>query len=90
MIGQVNAEGDGVTAVVRNCSVVSSSITSKSAIGAISGPVTATKGGNITFENCEVENCEIIQQGSFGGNYDKYFGSIFGYLDADETSTIEV
>ena len=90
LIGQVNAESDGVTAVVRNCSVASSSITSKSAIGAISGPVTAVKGGNITFENCEVVNCQIIQEGSFGGNFDKYFGTMFGYLEADATSRIDV
>ena len=90
LVGQVNAEGEEVNAIVRNCSVESSSMTSKSAIGAISGPVTATKGGNITFESCEVLDCEIIQEGSFGGSYDNYFGTMFGYLEADATSRIDV
>ena len=90
LIGQVNAEGNSVTAIVRNCSVNNSSITSKSAIGVISGPVTATKGGAITFEDCTLNKCTVNQQGSFGGNYDKYFGSMFGYTEADENSRIDI
>ena len=89
LIGQTNAEGE-VVAIVRNCSVSNSSITSKSAIGAISGPVTATKGGNVVFENCSVANCAVNQDGSFGSSYDKYFGSMFGYTDADADSSIEI
>ena len=89
LIGQTNAEGE-VAAIVRNCSVSNSSITSKSAIGAISGPVTATKGGNVVFDNCSVADCTVNQDGSFGGSYDKYFGSMFGYTDADADSSIEI
>ena len=89
LIGQTNAEGE-VAAIVRDCSVSNSSIISKSAIGAISGPVTAGKGGNVVFENCSVEGCTIAQEGSFGGNYDKYFGSMFGYTEADADSSIEI
>ena len=89
LIGQTNAEGE-VVAIVRNCSVSNSSITSKSAIGAISGPVTANKGGNVVFENCSVANCAVNQNGSFGGSYDKYFGSMFGYTEADADSSIEI
>ena len=89
LIGQTNAEGD-VEATVRNCSVRNSSITSKSAIGAISGPVTVTKGGKVSFENCSVEGCTIAQNGSFGDNYDKYFGSMFGYTEADADSRIDI
>ena len=88
LIGQVNAEGNN--AVVKNCSVKNSSVTSKSAIGVISGPVTATEEGNITFESCKVENCHVNQEGSFGGSYDNYFGTMFGYLEAESTSRINV
>ena len=89
LIGQTNAEGE-VAAIVRDCSVSNSSITSKSAIGAISGPVTAVKGGNVVFEDCSVEGCTIAQEGSFGGNYDKSFGSMFGYTEADADSSIDI
>ena len=90
LIGQVNAEGNDVSAIVRNCSVKDSSVTSKSAIGVISGPVTAANGGVITFDGCTLNNCTVNQQGSFGGNYDKYFGSMFGYTEADENSRINI
>ena len=92
LIGQVNGEGNNP--VVKNCSVKNSSIKSKSAIGAIAGPVTATKGtateGAATFEECYVENCQVIQEGSFGGSYDNYFGSMFGYLETDADSRIDI
>lgn len=90
LIGQVNAEGEGIAVKVKGCTVSNSSITSKSAIGAISGPVTTTKGGSISFENCTVNKCQIKQEGSFGGSYDNYFGSMFGYLEADENSSITI
>ncbi len=90
LIGQTNSEGEGVTSVVRNCSVINSSITSKSAVGAISGPATFTKGGSGLFENCIVENCEVLQQGSFGGSYDNFFGSFFGYIETDGDSEVVI
>ena len=89
LIGQTNAEGT-IEATVRNCSVRNSSITSKSAIGAISGPVTVTEGGKVSFEGCSVEGCTIAQNGSFGGSYDKYFGSMFGYTETDADSRIDI
>ena len=85
LIGQVNGGS------VKNCTVKNSSITSKSAIGAISGPVTNETDEtdeDIVFENCTVENCQINQVGSFGGSYDKYFGTMFGYLEAAEGKRI--
>ena len=82
LIGQVNGGS------VKNCTVQNSSITSKSAIGAISGPVTNESDEDIVFENCTVENCQINQDGSFGGSYDKYFGTMFGYLEAAEGKRI--
>ena len=84
LIGQVNGGS------VKNCTVKSSSITSKSAIGAISGPVTNESNEDIVFENCVVEECEVIQKGSFGSNYDKYFGTMFGYLEAADGKCIRV
>ena len=82
LIGQVNGGS------VKNCTVKNSSITSKSAIGAISGPATNETDEDIVFENCTVENCQINQTGSFGGSYDKYFGTMFGYLKAAEGKRI--
>ena len=84
LIGQVNGGS------VKKCTVKESSITSKSAIGAISGPVTNETVEDIVFEYCIVENCQIIQNGSFGGSYDKYFGTMFGYLEAGEGKCIRV
>ena len=67
LIGQVNA-GENTESVVKGCTVSSSSITSASAVGGLSGPVTATEGGKIKFENCSVTGCEMIQNGSFGSH----------------------
>ena len=86
LTGQVNGAGN----IIRNCTVKNSSITSKSAVGAISGPVTVDVEGEVLFENCSVINCQVNQQGSFGGNYDKYFGSMFGYLEVCENACIKV
>ncbi len=93
LIGQVN--GSEATTTIKDCTVSNSTITSKSAIGALAGPTTASdenKGKilKIAFENCRVENCQVIQQGSFGGNYDKYFGSMFGYTETDSNSSIDI
>ena len=77
MIGQING------GTVKNCTVANSSISGKSALGGISGPVTA-ESGNILFENCIVKDSAVIQAGSFGGSYDKYFGGIAGYLESGD------
>ena len=78
MIGQVNGGS------VKDCTVTNSSISGKSALGGISGPVTA-EDGDILFENCSVKDSAINQVGSFGGNYDKYFGGMFGYLESGDS-----
>ena len=78
MIGQVNGGS------VKDCTVTNSSISGKSALGGISGPVTA-ENGDILFENCSVKDSAINQVGSFGGNYDKYFGGMFGYLESGDS-----
>ena len=79
MFGQVNGGS------VKNCTVSDSSITGKSALGGMFGPVTA-ENGDILFENCLVKDSAIIQSGAFGGNYDKYFGGMFGYLESGNNS----
>lgn len=94
LIGQVNASS--TSSVVRNCTIKNSSITSASAVGAISGPVSVTVsngseiGGEVVFENCSVTDCQVLQSGSFGGNYDNYFASMFGYLETDSASCIKI
>lgn len=91
LIGQVNGSID--TTVIKDCTVSKSSVSSKSAIGAISGPITAEDDNNelkITVTGCRVNDCEVIQTGSFGGNYDKYFGSLFAYLKTDANGEIVV
>ena len=77
MIGQVNGGS------VKNCTVDNSTISGKSALGGFAGPVTA-EDGDILFENCTVKNSAVEQAGSFGGNYDKYFGGMFGYLESGD------
>ena len=77
MFGQVNGGS------VKNCTVSGSSISGKSALGGMFGPVTA-EGGDILFENCSVKNSAINQVGSFGGSYDRYFGGMFGYLESGD------
>lgn len=88
LIGQQNNGGT----TVKGCTVKNSSVTSKSAIGILCGPVTAdgTVAGDIVFENCSVTDCQVIQKGSFGGSYDKYFGSLFGYLEAADNAPIKI
>ena len=83
MIGQVNGGS------VKNCTVSNSSISGKSALGGMFGPTTA-ENGDLLFENCSVQDSVIAQAGSFGGNYDKYFGGMFGYIEAkgDKKATL--
>ena len=82
LIGQING------GTVSGCTVSNSSITSKSAIGALAGPTTAE--ANVLVENCTVKNCQVNQQGSFGGSYDNYFGSLFGYTEATGDKVINI
>ena len=82
MIGQVNA-----SSTVKNCSISNSTVTGASGIGGMFGPVSSESTAvTLLFENCTVENCAIVQKGSFGATFDKYFGSMFGYLEATNDS----
>ena len=77
MIGQINGGS------VKNCTVANSTVSGKSALGGLAGPVTA-EDGDILFENCSVKDSAIVQTGSFGGNYEKYFAGMFGYLESGD------
>ncbi len=85
MIGQLN---DGCT--VRDCSITKTTTTGASAIGGMFGPLTATDSGKVLlFENCSVNDCAVVQKGSFGSTYDAMFGAMFADIDvADNQTTI--
>ena len=72
IVGQWN-EG-----VIYNCSIENSTIEGYAGVGAIVG--LALNAGERTIEKCSVSNCTIKKNGSFGGDYDKMFGSILGAL----------
>lgn len=64
---------------ITNSTITNSTISGYAAAGAVAGIIL----GDVenTIENCKVENCEIVQNGSFGyGDYDKMFGVIAGAL----------
>ena len=73
--GQVN------DADIKNSSISNSTITGYACVGAISGFMMVA--GEYHVENCEVNNCEIVQNGSFGDGYDSMFGLVAGQLNAD-------
>ncbi len=70
LVGQLN---DGKIA---RCTVENTTVTGYAAVGAIAG--IALNEGERTIENCVVKDCEIIQNGNFGGDYDKMFGAVLG------------
>ena len=72
LVGQFN------NGKISNCSVEGTSIKGYAAVGAIAG--IALSNGERTIENCTVRNCSLIQNGNFGGDYDKMFGAIVGAL----------
>jgi len=76
LVGQLN------NGTVKNCSVKNSTITGYAAVGGIAG--IALNKGERTIENCTVENCTFVKNGSFGGNFDKMFGTIVGALYSGE------
>ena len=71
IVGQAN------DADIKNSSISSSTITGYAGVGAIAGFVMVA--GDYTVENCEVKNCAIEQNGSFGESYDVMFGLVAGY-----------
>ena len=65
---------------ISNCSVVGSTITGKAAVGAIVGmDMTA---GEHTIEKCRVANSALVQNESFGANYDASYGLAVGLVNA--------
>jgi len=72
LVGQFN------NGKISGCTVTNTTVAGYGAVGGIVGIALNT--GERTIENCKVENCNIVQNGSFGGNYDKMFGTIVGAL----------
>ena len=74
MSGQYN--GGNVT----NCSVTKTEIKCPAAAGAIVGNINEAVGER-KIENCEINECTIKTNGTFGGNYDMMFGSVIGLIN---------
>ena len=72
LVGQYN---DGK---ISGCTVEKCSVTGYSGVGGICG--LALNEGERVIENCSVKDCEFIQNGNFGGVYDKLFGAVVGAL----------
>lgn len=62
--------------VIRGCSIEKSTIKGYAGVGAIAG--LALNEGERTLQNCSVKDCAIVANGSFGGDYDKMFGTVLG------------
>ena len=62
--------------VIRGCSIEKSTIKGYAGVGAIAG--LALNSGERTLEECSVKDCAIVANGSFGGNFDKMFGTVLG------------
>ena len=73
LVGQVSE------CVIKNSSVSKSTITGMSAVGAIVGMVMGE--GEYTFDNCEVKECAIVQNDTFGAAYDLSFGVAVGVVN---------
>ncbi|MBP3496470.1 MAG: hypothetical protein J6K33_01395, partial [Alistipes sp.] len=71
---------------VTNCSVTNTTVTGPAAVGALVGVVNETSGER-KLDNCTVTDCKVIQEGSFGGDYDKMFGAAVGLINI-ENSTV--
>ena len=70
LVSQINA-GD-----VIGCSVADTTVTGKAAVGGLVG-IRLSAGEN-TIEDCSVKNCNLVQNGSYGADYDDMFGAILG------------
>lgn len=62
--------------VIRGCSIEESTIKGYAGVGAIAGLALNT--GERTLEDCSVNDCAIVANGSFGGDFDKMFGTVLG------------
>ncbi|MBO5831137.1 MAG: hypothetical protein J6R01_05990 [Alistipes sp.] len=78
MSGQYNAGN------VTNCSVTNTTITGPAAVGALVGNINETAGER-KVENCTVTGCTVAQNGSFGGDYDKMFGTAVGLININNS-----
>ena len=78
MSGQYNAGN------VTNCSVTNTTITGPAAVGALIGNINETAGER-KVENCTVTGCTVAQNGSFGGDYDKMFGTAVGLVNIENS-----
>ena len=78
MSGQYNAGN------VTNCSVTNTTITGPAAVGALVGNINETAGER-KVENCTVTGCTVAQNGSFGGDYDKMFGTAVGLVNINNS-----
>ena len=74
LVGQIN------NGKISGCSVEGTTIKGYGAVAGIVG--IALSSGDRTIENCSVKNTTIVQNGSFGGNYDNMFGAIVGALNS--------
>ena len=68
---------------VTDCSVTNTTVTGPAAVGALVGVVNETKNGERELDNCTVTDCKVIQEGSFGGDYDKMFGAAVGLINIE-------
>lgn len=73
LVSQINA-GD-----VIGCTVADTTVTGMAAVGGLVG-IRLSAGEN-TIEDCSVKNCSLVQNGSYGGNYDEMFGAILGAVN---------
>lgn len=74
LVGQYNAGN------ITNCVVDGCTVNGMSAVGALVGILNETAGVR-KIEGCTVKNTTIAQTGSFGGDYDKYFGVAVGLIN---------
>ena len=72
LVGQFN------NGKISGCSVNNTTVKGYAAVAGIAG--VALNSGERVIENCSVSGCTFVKNGSFGGNFDKMFGTIVGAL----------
>ncbi len=65
---------------ITNCVVEDCTINGKAAVGGLVGILNESAGVR-KIENCTVKACDIVQTGSFGGNYDEMFAAAVGCIN---------
>ena len=76
VVGQLN---DGK---ISGCTIENTTVKGYAAVGGIAGIALNT--GERIIEKCSVKNCTFVQNGEFGGNFDKMFGAVVGALYSGE------